>query len=137
LRATARVDVPLPKKKNSDEDDVRFNNALVSKYNWRLVGEESVNGRESYFLTFEPKSKDLPIHNMPDRLLNKLAGKMWIDKQDFEITRADAHLTDNASMLGGLAGTMRRTDLLFEQTRLDDGAWLQSKCRFTSTDELS
>ncbi len=112
------------KKRNGSDDDVPINAALLAKYNWKFLGEEAIAGRPAYQLAFEPKSKDLPVNRMPDRVLNKLAGKVWIDATDFEISRADAHLTENASLWGGLAGTLRRVDIFFEQARMDEGPWL-------------
>ena len=119
---------PTPKgKRPPEEEEVLFSSAMVAKYNWRLLGTETIDGRPAYIFSFEPKSKDLPINRMTDRILNKLAGKIWFDEQEFEIVRADAHLTDQASLLGGLAGTMRRGDIFFEQVRMEDGAWLTRK----------
>lgn len=116
-----------PQSPSNPDDEVMFNHRLVDNYNWKIWNREEIAGRTTYLLTFEPKSKDLPIRRMADRILNKLAGKVWIDSQEFELVRADAHLTENASMWGGLAGSLRKADLFFEQMRLDDGAWLDHK----------
>jgi hypothetical protein len=58
-----------------------------------------------------------------DRLLNKLAGKVWVDSQDYEIVRLEIHLAGKATMWGGLLATLRKLEGEFEQTRTDDGVW--------------
>ena len=73
-----------------DEGDMSFNSAMVAKYNWKLLGTEAIDGRLAYVLSLEPK-KDAPVHHMVDHILNKVAGKVWFDVQEFEIVRADAH----------------------------------------------
>ena len=118
---------PNKNKRPAEEEETLFSSATVAKYNWKLLGEETIDGRPAYLFSFEPKSKDLPINRMTDRILNKLAGKIWFDQQEFEIVRADAHLAGEASMLGGIAGTLRRGDIFFEQVRMEDGAWLTRK----------
>jgi hypothetical protein len=117
---------PGTRRKNAEEGEMGFNSALVAKYDWKLLGTEVLDGRPAYLFSLEPK-KDLPVHNMMDRILNKVAGKIWFDAQEFEIVRADAHLTENAAVLGGLAASMKRADIFFEQARMDDGAWLMRK----------
>jgi hypothetical protein len=124
--AEAHKRKPGARRKNSEEGDMGFTSALVAKYEWKLQGTEVLDGRPTYVLSLEPK-KDLPVHNMMDRILNKVAGKVWFDTQEFEIVRADAHLTENASVLAGLAASMKRADIFFEQARMDDGAWLMRK----------
>ena len=108
------------------DDDVKFDSAMVARYNWKLLGTETLEGRLTYLVSLEPK-KDLPTHSMMDHLLNKVAGRVWFDAQEFEIVRADAHLTGDATLLGGLAASMKKADFFIEQTRMDDGAWLTRK----------
>ncbi len=125
--AEGRQNQRKPRKHNQEEEDISFNAALVARYNWKLAGTETIQGRPAYILSLEPKSKDLPTPHMIDHVLNKVAGKIWFDAAEFEIVRAEAHLTGDANILGGLAASMRKGDIFFEQTRLDDGAWLMSK----------
>ena len=120
---------PGARHNSNGEDDMGFNNAMVARYNWRLVGTEVVDGRPAYVLSLEPK-KDAPVHSMVDHILNKVAGKVWFDAQEFEIVRADAHLTENASILAGIVGSVKKADIFFEQARMEDGAWLMRKMNF-------
>jgi hypothetical protein len=120
---------PGARRNSSGEEEMGFNNAMVAKYNWKLLGTEVIDGRATYLLSLEPK-KDAPVRNMMDHILNKVAGKVWFDAQEFEIVRADAHLIESASVLGGIVGSVKKADIFFEQARMDDGAWLTRKMNY-------
>jgi len=112
---------------DDDDDEIAFNEELVSRYHFETVGQETINGRSAYALTFKPKGNDLPERRRIDRLLNKLAGKIWIDQQEYEIAKVEASLLEGVKMWGGVLASIRRFDLRFEQTRVDEGVWLQSR----------
>jgi hypothetical protein len=120
---------PGARRNSSGEEEMGFNNAMIARYDWKLLGTEVLDGRYTYLLSLEPK-KDAPVHRMIDHILNKVAGKVWFDAQEFEIVRADAHLTENASILAGLVGSMKKADIFFEQVRMADGAWLTRKMNY-------
>jgi hypothetical protein len=111
---------------DEDEEDININEELVSKYRFTLSGRETLNGRAAYVLSFEPRSSDLPVKRRLDRLLNKVAGRAWIDEQDYEISRVDLHLAENVSAWGGLLASVRKFLLRVEQIKLDESTWLPS-----------
>ncbi|MCI0747855.1 MAG: hypothetical protein L0Y58_20805 [Verrucomicrobia subdivision 3 bacterium] len=96
---------------------------LTSRYNFEVVGHESVDGRDSYVLSFKPASNKLPIKRITDRLINHLGGKIWVDKREFEVTRADIRLLEEVSMWGGVLGAMKKFAFKVERQRLDSDAW--------------
>ncbi len=106
--------------------DIELDEDLVSKYRFDLTGREPVNGRPAFVLSFQPKSSDLPIKRKLDRLLNKVAGRVWIDEQEYEIVRVDLHLAENVSAWGGMLASVRKFLLRVEQTKVDGAAWLPS-----------
>jgi len=107
-----------------EEEDIEINDELIRRYRFVLTGRERVNGRPAYVLSFEPRSKDLPVKRRIDRLLNKVAGRLWIDEQDYEVSRADAHLAENVSAWGGLLASVRKFLLRLEQSKVDETAWM-------------
>ncbi len=114
------------RKKVKSEDEVELNEELFSKYKVEIVDRETVNGRSALVASFEPKGRDLPAKRRIDFLLNKLAGRAWIDDQDYEVIKAQFHLTEPVAKFMGLLASVRNFDASFEQTRLDDGAWFPS-----------
>ena len=111
------------KAQGPQQDDVALNEDLIGRYSYDLVGQETINGRSSYVVTYRPRSDDLPIRRRIDRLLNKLAGKVWVDTQDYEIVRLEIHLAGKATMWAGLIASVRKLEGEFEQTRTDEGVW--------------
>ena len=122
-----RQQVPERKRRKAQgpqQDDVTLNEDLIGRYSYDLVGQETVHGRPSYVVTYQPRSDDLPIRRRIDRLLNKVAGKIWIDAQDYEIVRLEIHLAGNkVTMWGGLLASVRKLEGEFEQMRTDEGVW--------------
>jgi hypothetical protein len=104
-------------------DQVTLNEDLINHYSYELAGQEFVRGRWTYAVTFRPRSDDLPLRRRVDRLLNKLAGRVWVDSQDYEIVRLEVHLAGKVTMWGGLLAVVRQLEGEFEQTRTDDGVW--------------
>jgi hypothetical protein len=106
-----------------DERENFLTAELVARYQFTLLDQKDVNGRNTYVLLFRPKSGELPNHKLSDRFLNQIAGKVWIDATEFEIARAELHLQAEVTLWGGLIGTLRQCRYTLERTRLADGSW--------------
>jgi hypothetical protein len=107
-----------------DSDRVPLDPELFNRYKAEVVGRDTWSGRSAIVLHFWPRSNDLPVRRRQDYVLNKLTGKVWIDEQDSEIVKVDAHLTERVRVLLGLVAALDKTDLSFEQVRVADGVYL-------------
>lgn len=107
-----------------DSDRVPLDQELFGRYKAEVVGRDWVSGRPEIILHFWPRSSDLPVRRRQDYVLNKLTGKVWIDEQDWEIVKVDAHLTERVRVLLGLVAVLDKADLSFEQTRMGDAVYL-------------
>lgn len=112
-----------------DSDRVPLDRELFDRYKGEVVGREMMNGRPAIVLHFWPRSNDLSIRRRQDYVLNKLTGKVWIDEQDWEIVKVDAHLTERVRVLLGLVATLDKVDLAFEQVRTSEGVYLPLKLK--------
>ena len=98
---------------------------LAAKYQFTLLDRDLVNGRPTYVIAFQPRGSNLPVHQMADRLLNQLGGKIWIDEQEFEIARAELS-SQSKITLGGVMevlGSLKKFSYVLERIRLEDGIW--------------
>lgn len=107
-----------------------LNKELVSRFVFELVGQEEVAGRAAYILTFEPKSDKLPVKQTADRLVNRVAGKVWVDTRDFEVAKAKINLLDEITMWGGVLGAMKKFSFDVERTRAEGSVWFNRVSNF-------
>jgi hypothetical protein len=99
---------------------------LVARYDFTVISQESINGRQAYKLKFRPKSPELPVHHIVDRLLNRISGTIWIDSEEYEVARANIYLGSEINLLGGVIGSLKRLAYTMTRTRMNDGLWFNT-----------
>ena len=112
-----------------DEDEIRFNRNLVDRYDFRVAGTEELHGREVYRLTFEPKSRKLPVMRRIDRALNNSCGSVWLDQESYEIVRVEFELMRPTRIWWGILGSISRVDGRLDRKEGRDGVWFPSYFR--------
>jgi len=112
-------------RKKDYVDDLKFDAVLIARYQWDVTGREAVNGRSAFILSFQPRP-NWPTKRAIDWVLNRAAGRLWVDEKDYEIARVDLHLVENVSAWGGILASVKKFVLRFEQTKVDQMAWLPS-----------
>ena len=99
---------------------------LVGRFDFQLVGQKNINGREAYELSFRPKSPEPAVHRIVDRLLNRISVTLWIDAEEFELARAEIYLGSEVNLLGGIIGCLKKLEYNMTRTRVADGLWLNT-----------
>lgn len=100
-----------------------LNDELLSRFQFSFVREEEFASRPTWVLSFVPKP-GAPSESFLDRLMNAMAGTFWIDQQDYQLARADVHLSKRVSFFGGIAGAIDKLDLTLIQRRVEETVWL-------------
>lgn len=100
-----------------------LNEDLLSRFKFTLVGEKIFASRPVWVLAFVP-NPDAPTENFLDRLINSMSGTFLIDKEEFQLARADVRLNKRVSFFGGIAGAIDKLDLTLVQRRLENSVWL-------------
>ena len=89
--------------RRDQDENLKIDRDLFSRFLLSLEGEETVNGRPAWVLEFHPKPGDKPERSRAERVVNHMAGKLWIDQQDDEIVRVDMALTEPITFYGVVA----------------------------------
>jgi hypothetical protein len=113
-------------EKPDEEDDysVSISTFLESSI-FKNIHREQYKEREVIAMDFEPNPAFKP-HNRSETLASKLGGKVWIDENDLQVTRLEAHLVSSMRVMGPLASIKEGTAVIMEQGRINDEIWLPS-----------
>lgn len=98
---------------------------MIRAFEFHLVGEEKVDGRQTYVLDAEPKPGYQPT-SRETRVLTGMKGKLWIDKQTNQWVKVEAEVIHPVSFYA-VASVGPGTKFVLEQTPVDDGVWLPKR----------
>jgi hypothetical protein len=111
------------------EDNRKFVREVADAYDFKLVGSETIGGRDAWVIDgephpgYEPKMKDA-------KFLPKFRGRVWIDKSDLQLARLDVEAIDTVSIGWVLARIHKGSRFMLEQTRVNDEVWLPRHVTF-------
>ena len=107
----------------SDKQRIVLGRELVSRFQFTLEGRETVEGRPAYVLAFASKAGTAE-KKVDDRVMNRLAGKLWIDAQEFEMAKIEFRLTEKVSIgWGGILASLQKFAFTLTRTRVAEGVW--------------
>jgi hypothetical protein len=124
---------------------------LLGRYDFVVASRMMLSNRSTLVLTFKPKAGDLPSSTLMDKLLNRMAGTLWIDEADADTARVEARLVEpmHLGWFGWLA-SLSQCEVSLERQRMPEGVWINAKqalliqfrkitatMRFRSTEESS
>jgi hypothetical protein len=153
-RLVARDGVPVPEKELAEQD--RKHEARAEKaerrraeddegrreeervvaeipmiYDVELVGRETMDERSVILVTFAPRLGYKAV-TKGGKILQKVAGRAWIDEEDRQLVRIEAKLLDTLGV--GPAGVVRLqkgATSYFHRRKINGEIWLPSDARFT------
>ena len=109
--------------KVEDKQRIILGRELVSRFQFTLEGRETVEGRAAYVLSFLPRAGAVE-KKVDDRVMNRLAGKLWIDMQEFEMAKIEFRLTEKVSIgWGGILASLQKFAFTLTRTRVTEGVW--------------
>src|SRR5579863_1996273 len=117
------------KEEKEREDGRKFVREIADAYNFKLVGTELVGGREAWVIDGEPRPGYEP-HMKEAKFLTKFHGRVWIDKDDLQLTKMDVEAIDTVAFGWVLARIHKGSRFMLEQTRVNDEVWLPRHVTF-------
>jgi hypothetical protein len=96
---------------------------------------ERFRGRDVIVFDFEP-NPNFDFNNAKSflKFFGKMAGVMWIDAQDKQVTRLEAVLADNYKVGGGVMANMKKgAAFTSESERVNDEIWLPSRVELNAS----
>jgi hypothetical protein len=111
------------KEEKDREEDRKFVLEIADAYNFKLVGSETLEGRDNWVIAGEPRPGYVP-HMKDAKYLPKFHGRVWIDKGDLQLAKMDVECLDTISLGLFLARFHKGSRLMLEQIRVNDEVWL-------------
>jgi hypothetical protein len=105
---------------------------IPDAYNFRLLGEEEIDGRPVYIIEGLPKPGYRPRSRYA-RLFAHLKGTLRISKTDYHWARTEAELIDNFHFGWILVRVAKGARVRLEQTRVNDEVWLPLRVWFVAS----
>lgn len=110
-------------KAEKDDDDVDIETFLRT---CQFVNprRERFRGQDVLVFDFEGNPEYKP-RNLPERIVQKLAGVVWVDEKAHDVARLEAYFVGDAKIAGGLLATVQKgTGFVFEQEYVNNEVWL-------------
>jgi hypothetical protein len=108
------------------EKDREFLREVPDLFDFKLLGEEKIDGHDVWVISATPKPDAQPKHSDAKPLL-KIQAKVWIDKAEYQWVRLEAETTATISFGLFIARLAPGAKLEFEQTRVNDDVWLPKR----------
>jgi hypothetical protein len=109
--------------RKQDEETLSLVREVPKAFDFQLVGEEVVNGRPAYVVQATPRP-DYHAQGKYGGMLSKVAGKLWIDRQDLGWIKVDGQVIQPFSIGLFLARVLRGSHITMEQARVEDQIWM-------------
>ena len=99
---------------------------LPDAFNFRLTGEETLNGGEVFVIEGLPKPGYYP-KSASTAFFTKIKLHMWIDKKDYQWVKVDLESLDTITFGGILLRLAKGSHVTIENARVNNEVWLPKR----------
>lgn len=116
---------PKKQAKQDEQEQAQISDFLRAE-RFTNPRRELFRGQEVIVFDFGP-NPDYKPKNLAENIVQKLVGVLWVDEQARDVARLEARFSDNVKIGGGiLASLSKGSNLVFEQTMVNNEVWLPS-----------
>jgi hypothetical protein len=104
-------------------------------FDFRIVSEERVDGRDTWVLDATPRRDYRPL-TRDTKILPHVKGRLWIDRQTFQWVKLEAEVIDPVSWGLFLVRLDSGARIQFQQAHVNDEVWLPSQISIKASARL-
>lgn len=97
--------------------------AMVDAFDFKLTGQEDMNGRQCCVLQATPRAGYKPT-SKETKVLTGMRGTMWIDTREYQWVKVQAEVFRPVSVELSIADVKPGTEFLLEKAPVEQGLWL-------------
>jgi hypothetical protein len=115
-------------KKKTDRADLV--DATREAFLTKSAGQETLNGRPCDVFELNPNPSFHP-HSIFQDAMTHITAKIWVDHEQNQVARAEAHVMRDISFGGGILGKLYRGGVFsFQQAEVSPGVWLPARYQY-------
>jgi hypothetical protein len=111
------------REKKEREEGRAFFRDMVNAYDFTLVGEETVDGADTWVIEGTPRKDFHPTQPHAD-VLSKVKGKIWIEKKGYDWVKVEGESIDTITWGVFLLRIHKGSRFSLQKVHLNDEAWL-------------
>jgi hypothetical protein len=111
-------------KKREADEDLFLSQDFLAVYDFAPGDSELHQGTAARVFNFTPKPADVKLADKDNKILTKLAGRLWIADVDQKIIAAEMHMVKPIKMWGGFLGAINDMKSRQEYISDDGGVYL-------------
>jgi hypothetical protein len=114
-------------RKKEDDEDLFLSKDFLAVYDFASGGSELHEGTAAEIFSFTPKDEKVQLTSNNNKVLSKLAGRLWIADVDHKIVAAEMHMVKPIKVWGGFAGAINAMTVQQEYVPDAAGMYLPKK----------
>ena len=108
---------------------------LPEAFDFRLAREEVWDGNNLYLIEATPRQEYQP-RSRTAKVLAHLQGKLWVDKQDYHLVKAEVEVIGNVWLGLFLVRLAKGSRAVFKQTWVNEEVWLPRRVQIFASARL-
>jgi hypothetical protein len=125
-----RAKLAYSKWQKKKTDRTELVDATREAFLTKWLGQEIVNGRSCDVFELNPNPAFHP-HSIFQDAMTHITAKIWVDREQDQLARAEAHVMRDISFGGGILGKLYRGGVFsFEQTQIAPDVWLPARYQY-------
>jgi len=108
---------------------------LPEAFDFRLTGEERCEGNIMYVIEATPRHGYQPRSRTAEVLV-RLKGKLWVNKQDYHLVKAEVEAVDTISVGLIVVRLAKGSRATFEETKVNNEVWLLRRVKVIASARL-
>jgi hypothetical protein len=125
----------LDQLKKEREEGRGFLRDFINAYNFRLAGEEVIDGNNTWVIDASPRQDFRPTQPHGD-ILPRLKGRLWIEKKGYHWVRVDAEAVDTIAIGLVIARIHPGSRARFERILVNNEVWMPRRYYFNASARL-
>jgi hypothetical protein len=116
---------------NSESADEQIIDDLFGVYDIRIQGRETLAGKSTLVVTFNPRANYEPKTDQ-GKMLKNISGRAWVSEDDYQLARLDAEVIRDISLGFATFSTLSKgTRISTERKKINNEVWLPARIEYS------